>query len=111
MFCDSSDTTVPSCRLACFENTRANRSTYFGQTIMSSHVYQINVQIFKLSIKWTPGMFCDSNDTTLTSCGLTCFENTHANRSTYFGQKSGIPHVQQINVQILKLSGNGPRGC
>ena len=56
-------------------------------------------------------MFCDSNDTTLISCGLACFENTHAKRSTYFGQKSWFPHEFRINVKIFKLSINGPRGC
>ena len=67
-------------------------------------LFRINVEIFKLSIKWTTGMICDSNDTTLTSCGLACFENTHDKQSTYFGQNSWFPHVCQVNVPIFKLS-------
>ena len=159
MFCYSNDTTLTSGGLACFENTHAKRSTYFGQKSWFPHVYwinvsvfklsikwtpgdvlrfqrhnphlmwtrllreyscqtkhlfwpnsgfphvcRINVPVFKLSIKWTPGMFRDSNDATLTACGLACFENTHAKRSTYLGQKPWYPHVCRINVPVFKLS-------
>ena len=159
MFCDSNDATLTSCRHACFENTHAKRSTYFGQKSWFPHEYRINVRIYKLSIKWrsgdvlrfqrhnphlmstrllrehscqmkhlfwqkswfphgyrinvrilnsvlngAPGMFCDSNDTTLTSCRHACFENNHDKQSTYFGQKSRFPHEYRINVRIFKFS-------
>ena len=104
MFCDSNDTTLTSRRHACFENTHTKRSTYFGQTSWFPHMCQVNVPIFILSGKLTPGMFRDSNDTSLTSCRLACFENTHAKRSTYFEQKSWFPHVWRVNVPIFKLS-------
>ena len=100
MFCDSNYTTPTSCRLACFENTHAKRSTYFKQKSWFPHVYRINVQIFTLSVKWTPGDVLRFQR----PCRLACFENTRAKWSTYFRQKSWIPHVCRINVPVFKLS-------
>ena len=90
MFCDSNDTIITPRGRACFENTQAKQSTYFGKKSGFSHVCRINVPVFKV-LNVPPGMFRDSNDTTLTSCGFACFENTHAKRSTYFGQKQDFP--------------------
>ena len=102
MFRDSNYTTLTSCGLTCFENTHVIRSIFWLK-IMFPQVCRINVPVFKLNVKWSPGMFRDSNDTTLTSCRIACFENTNAKRSTYFGQKSWFPHVCRINVPVFKL--------
>ena len=104
MFCDSNDTTLTSWRHACFENTHAKRSTYFGQTSWFPHEYRINVRIFKLSIKWRSGdvlRFQPHNPRLM----WTRLLREHSCQTKHlFREKSWFPYVHRINVQIFQLS-------
>ena len=78
--CSASPTTQPSPHVdsPASRTLMPNEALNLGKNHDFPHMCRVNVPVFKLSTKWTPGMFRDSNDTTLTSGGLACFENTHA---------------------------------
>ena len=104
IFCGSNDTTLASCGRASFENILTKRNTYFGPKPWIAHLHRINTAISEISVKWTSGIFCGSNDIALASCRRASFENILTKRHTYFGPKPWITPLHRIKVGISKIS-------